>query len=575
MMQEDLSLFLKAFARDPQRLLTTGRLEDLDNYQLTIANVWEMSFQAINRTNPTSAGLLLLLCFLNPAIVEDKLFAEASAGALSVASDPSAWKQLLLSAFTWPWYLWRFQVNWLVWYSKWILPQWLIPQCWLPQCWVLPVLALAVALCAYWRISNCLFVHRALDLAGYFVCMTYTSAVFKKWDDDYWGSLAKGRESSVHHRGPLFYLELGIFLVGIAMGMAEIIRENSEIWRQHFEIFRRRRTISVSASLIENVLVFLLTIIFMASLSLSIARTGLPSLRAQTPDMAFFSKSTFAIELISNYELEEDKKAHLETVDRFLEEQARYASSDPWVPLLRLILGTIRVFLGFAFALWAFIALFLWVYEMIRLRGGYQIPPWNQLFGRDDGSDPHTSDSVSTQQSSQPVPIIIPAISLVFAAVSYSMLRILWQFQDKASSFSRLLPESPRLLNNLLALSMTGEWDSQPYTQALAPLLNFGLLQRIPGRGYSIHALVQWWGREQLDVGQRQMWAMEGIRLVQYALQAEHSKTDLEVLRHMVNHLIETAGFLTSGDNYLYADMRELMVSLALIVGSIERLSRG
>ncbi|KAL2800866.1 hypothetical protein BJX66DRAFT_101677 [Aspergillus keveii] len=211
---------------------------------------------------------------------------------------------------------------------------------------------------------------------------------------------------------------------------------------------------------------------------------------------------------------------------------------------------------------------------MIRLRGDYQIPPWNQLFGRDDESDPHTSDSVSTQQSSQPVPIIIPAISLVCAAVSYSMLRILWQFQDKASSFSRLLPESPRLLNNLLALSMTGEWDSQPYTQALAPLLNFGLIQRIPGRGYSIHALVQWWGREQLDVGQRQMWAIEGIRLVQYALQAEHSKTDLEVLRHMVNHLIEI-GVLTSGDNYLYADMRELMVSLVLIVGSIERLSRG
>jgi hypothetical protein len=62
---------------------------------------------------------------------------------------------------------------------------------------------------------------------------------------------------------------------------------------------------------------------------------------------------------------------------------------------------------------------------------------------------------------------------------------------------------------------------------------------------------------------------------VQYALQAEHSKTDLEVLRHMVNHLIEIAGVLTSGDNYLYADMRELMVSLVLIVGSIERLSRG
>lgn len=576
-MQEDLSLFLEALERNPQRVLTTSRPENVDTYQLTVANVWELSFSAINRTNPTSANLLLLLSFFNPANIEDRLFAEASAGVSIANNDPVGWKQLLhfVLALLRPWNWCRWYWNWSRWYWNWwrlyliwLLPQSLLPQCWLPRCWLLPVLAIMAVFFVY-RKSPSLAQYResigwAVHPLSYFFLMSLILAVFRKWDEDYWDKITKPEQLQDSHAGTSFYLELGSYIIFILLWLSKILPSDTAGLRRHFEASIRRSTNYVSTSQIpDNLLVSVASGIIVAGVGLYISRSDLSSLRSYTPDIEFFKSSTVVKDLIWKSDIEEERKAHVEAISKFLKEEAQGANSHSYIWFLKWSLVISRVYVGFVFGVVAFVAFCLWLFKIGHLGGLFKVSPLNKVFPRDAESQRRTSRFEF---------ILLLTVATIFGAVSYLALGVLWQEQDSPSSFFRLPPESPGLLKGLLASSEDGRWNSEPYMQALAPLLNHGLIQRTPSRGHSVHDLVQWWGRQRLDVAERQIWAMEGIRLVQYALQTESTRADIHFLRHVVNQLIEIASILTSDHNYLYADMRELMVSLILSLKYIDSL---
>ena len=76
--KEDISLYLTFLQRDPTKLLETQGLRVDDEYHRTIANVWETSFDAIEQSWPESAQLLFLLAYMSSTNIDTNLFGEVS-----------------------------------------------------------------------------------------------------------------------------------------------------------------------------------------------------------------------------------------------------------------------------------------------------------------------------------------------------------------------------------------------------------------------------------------------------------------------------------------------------------------
>lgn len=76
-LRESPSLYLDYLDENSNSLIKP-RPNVEDRYQLTLATVWETSFNAVNRSDPNSASLLTIFGQLNGLHVEDNLFVEAS-----------------------------------------------------------------------------------------------------------------------------------------------------------------------------------------------------------------------------------------------------------------------------------------------------------------------------------------------------------------------------------------------------------------------------------------------------------------------------------------------------------------
>ena len=92
--REDLALYIDYLDENSNRLLLRPRPNVEDRYKLTIATVWETSFNAVNETDRESAALLTILGQLNGIQIEDRLFIEASQ--FLQDSIGSGWKTLVL-----------------------------------------------------------------------------------------------------------------------------------------------------------------------------------------------------------------------------------------------------------------------------------------------------------------------------------------------------------------------------------------------------------------------------------------------------------------------------------------------
>lgn len=79
-LRENISLYLHEYLAISADASLRWPSVKRDGYENTISSVWETSFEAVTRVNPTSAELLLLLSVLDRTGIEDQLFRSATLG---------------------------------------------------------------------------------------------------------------------------------------------------------------------------------------------------------------------------------------------------------------------------------------------------------------------------------------------------------------------------------------------------------------------------------------------------------------------------------------------------------------
>ena len=156
---------------------------------------------------------------------------------------------------------------------------------------------------------------------------------------------------------------------------------------------------------------------------------------------------------------------------------------------------------------------------------------------------------------SLPLTVCLVAIMGVFVAQWMSM---------KSSPF-RI---SPALVNNLLITTSDGQWNRQAYSEVMAPLTRFSLIQREADAAYSMHVLVRWWARNRLSPEMQQAWTRETDRFISMAYKSSTCSMDPLCQQILIPQLLEIA---TSGIANLGVTVEESRFELREIKKKIDK----
>jgi hypothetical protein len=129
---------------------------------------------------------------------------------------------------------------------------------------------------------------------------------------------------------------------------------------------------------------------------------------------------------------------------------------------------------------------------------------------------------------------------------------------------------STALLNGFLNQSATTQtWEPVAFAEGVAPITQFGLLQRSQDHSYIMHPLVQWWTQQRLSADDRKRFVRSAHRLVHLAYQSEGCWDNVACQQMLVPHIIAvaTADVLNDGTGYwrLKRLLRMLYRSLKLL----------
>ena len=127
-------------------------------------------------------------------------------------------------------------------------------------------------------------------------------------------------------------------------------------------------------------------------------------------------------------------------------------------------------------------------------------------------------------------------------------------------------------LNDILSTVNADRWNSRPFSEAMAPLTRFGLVQRNSDRSYVTHPLVQWWARERIPKAEREAWIGEAECLLKLAYQSRTCWKDVSCQRIMVPHLIEVASAEAARSDGEFSALNGL---LNMVYRSLKIIRRG
>lgn len=127
----------------------------------------------------------------------------------------------------------------------------------------------------------------------------------------------------------------------------------------------------------------------------------------------------------------------------------------------------------------------------------------------------------------------------------------------------------PALINSLLIPTPNGQWNPRTYSDLMAPLTRFSLVQREADSAYSMHVLVRWWARNRLPFAMRQAWARETERFISMSYSSSTCWSDPLCHQMMIPHLVDVAnlGVTTGAIGYetLQDILKRLYRSLRLV----------
>lgn len=141
------------------------------------------------------------------------------------------------------------------------------------------------------------------------------------------------------------------------------------------------------------------------------------------------------------------------------------------------------------------------------------------------------------------------------------------------------LSVSPLFVNSLLKTNLNGQWNPRIYSDVMAPLTRFSLMQREADSAYSMHVLVRWWARNRLPLAMQHAWIRETERFLSMSYSSKTCWSDPLCHRVLIPHLIEVAilgantgalGFETVQDV-----LRKLYRSLSMVQKSYRVASDG
>lgn len=128
---------------------------------------------------------------------------------------------------------------------------------------------------------------------------------------------------------------------------------------------------------------------------------------------------------------------------------------------------------------------------------------------------------------------------------------------------------SPALVNTLLATTPNGQWNPRKYSDVMAPLTRFSLMQREADSAYSMHVLVRWWARNRLPLVMQQAWARETDRFISMSYFSNTCWSDPLCQQMLIPHLVDVAnlGVITGASSFeaLRGLLAKLYRSLRLV----------
>ena len=153
---------------------------------------------------------------------------------------------------------------------------------------------------------------------------------------------------------------------------------------------------------------------------------------------------------------------------------------------------------------------------------------------------------------------------IFFGSVFVISLYVIWKSQILGwiPWVHRELPPlrvSPALVNTLLTTSADGQWNPRTYSDVMAPLTRFSLMQREADSAYSMHVLVRWWARNRLPLAMRQAWARETDRFISMSYSSDTCWSDPHCQQILIPHLVDVAnlGVITGASNF--ENLRDLL----------------
>lgn len=99
----------------------------------------------------------------------------------------------------------------------------------------------------------------------------------------------------------------------------------------------------------------------------------------------------------------------------------------------------------------------------------------------------------------------------------------------------------PALVNNLLTTTSEGQWNRQAYSEVMAPLKRFSLIQREADAAYSMHVLVRWWARNRLPPRMQRAWTREVDRFISMSYKSPTCSVDPLCQQILIPQLLEIA----------------------------------
>lgn len=120
----------------------------------------------------------------------------------------------------------------------------------------------------------------------------------------------------------------------------------------------------------------------------------------------------------------------------------------------------------------------------------------------------------------------------------------------------------PEVVNSLLTTTLDGQWNPQTYSDVMAPLTRFSLIQREADSAYSMHILVRWWARIRLPLAMQQAWARETNRFITMSYFSPTCWSDPLCQQILIPHLVDVANLDVTTGASGFETLQELLSKL-------------